>query len=276
MWSCKQLSPPQTLHSSLVVGRGPGGTLGDTGPTWSGRASWIWALFLVSLCPPRDANTPRQPQQGRLVLASWTGHPSLRVLGHLLPCGSHMAAPCFCSHYAPSLGPSRPVVCPLPSLPSSEPPPPGNPPGISAIRLLGGSRPQGGSTPSCPQAGVGSVGPPRESLGEHPTAFQRLSPATCLPLLLSARPPTHSLVAGQQAAWVAGSQGASRGRSWLVLPLRGPCPCSSWRRSSRAHCQETCSDTHPGPLPGLLAPSLPTHLVPEGLPSPLGGTDPGP
>lgn len=212
MWSCKQLSPPQTLHSSLVVGRGPGGggpweTLALRGQDvrpGSGLCSWSCCVPSRTLTPP-----PRQPQQGRLVLASWTGHPCLRVLGHLLPCGSHMAAPCFCSHYAPSLGPPRPVVCPLLSLPSSEPPPPGNPPGISAGRLLGGSRPQGGSTPSCPQAGAGSVGPPRGSLGEHPTAFQRLSPATCLPLLLSVGPPTHSLVAGQQAAWVAGSQGAS-------------------------------------------------------------------
>ncbi|CAK7308374.1 hypothetical protein VULLAG_LOCUS13950 [Vulpes lagopus] len=61
MWSCKQLSPPQTLHSSLFVGRGPGGILGDTGRTWPGLASWIWALFLVSLCPRQDADTPPPP-----------------------------------------------------------------------------------------------------------------------------------------------------------------------------------------------------------------------
>lgn len=103
---------PQTPLSSLVVGRGPGrpwGTLalcGQGARPGSGLCSWLRCVPSGTLTPPCN-----QAQQGWLVLASWTGHPGLGVLGHLLPCASHTAAPCFHAHCAPVLCPRWPAAC---------------------------------------------------------------------------------------------------------------------------------------------------------------------
>lgn len=228
-------------------------------------------LFLVSLCPQRDTDTPPQPgpagmaclgqlDQSPQPQSSWTFAPVC------LSRGSPLLPPPLCSHPASTLA----CGLPQPSLTSafSEPPPPGSPPGSSAGSAPGGSCPQGRSRPSCPQAEAGSVGPTGESPGERPCFPE---PVPCLvPVVLAplCGTPTHSLGTSQQAIWVAGSQGCELRLplTWL-LPPSGPWGVSaSWRRSSLAHCQERCRDKHPGLLPGLLALGLPMHLVPEGLP----------
>ena len=108
MWSCKQLSPPQTLHSSLVVGRGLGGgswgTLAihaqGTEPG-SGLCSWSRRVPRGTLTPPSSRRD--------LSLQAWGPRTFAPVW---LLRGSCVAAPCFCSHWGPNLCP--PSACSLP------------------------------------------------------------------------------------------------------------------------------------------------------------------
>lgn len=135
MWRGKQLSTPETLHSPRL-GVGAGGASWGTGAVHGQSVEPGSGLCSQSCCVPSRALTPPQPLQGQLVLA-WAPSPRAWTSGTLAP-GSTRHTPgqprllllLGAQPVSPS-GPAQSLPQPSsPSLSSSEPRPPGSPPGL--------------------------------------------------------------------------------------------------------------------------------------------------